>query len=190
MVQNWHTKADRGGTRRLGQMQGGGGTWVRYSILPQFLQGRNPSFSMSARNLERSHHSTGSRTICTVNPTTMAIRAMNAGPSRAARLAAPDRGFHAGKKASTAANKAKLLTLSRHGDGGTAPPTARARPSADFGFEGSMPPPGTGERLTLPLTLPMSRVPRPTSHRYRDHSIPNIVLVQVMNITQLSLSLS
>lgn len=144
---------------------------------------------MSDKDLRRSHQSTGSRIICTVKPTTMAIRVRNAGPNRAGRLAAPDRGFHAGKNASAAANRAKLLVLSRHGDGDTTHPSFATPPSANFALNGSMLPPRTDERLTLPPTLLSSSVPFATTHRYTDHSIPNIVLVQVMKITQLSLSL-
>lgn len=148
---------------------------------------------MSDKNLRRSHQSTGSRTICTVSPTTIAVTARNAGPNRAGKLEAPERGFHAGKKASAAANSARLLTLSRHGDGGTTPPTFTTPPSANFALKWStLPPPtGAGARAALlPLKLPSSRVPLPMSHRYRDHNSPNIVHVQVTKIAQLNLPFS
>lgn len=92
-------------------------------------QAFNPCLSNRERHLQRSNHSTGNRTICTVSPTESATTARTAGPSKDGRLEAPDSGFHAGKKNSTAANKAKLVTLSRQGDGGATAPAFETPPA-------------------------------------------------------------
>lgn len=133
---------------------------------------------------------------------------MAAGPNSVGRVEAPDSGFHAGKNASTAAKRAKVLTLSRHGQGGTTPTPFRAPPaappplSATLALKGSMLPPLVGETAGLvALVLGRSRRPLPTakgrgdscscremSHRYKDHSIPNTVVVQAMKMIQLTLS--